>query len=689
MHDSLWHYSHIAAPSWGSHLDVHWRLEAKLFPNLSFITRAEEHSCVLVVDNAAKNCGWLADIIQDWVDGQRESDAMPGGFARFCRSSGPLQRLVHDEIKTSLATASSTLIIEVDAAAAENKRRRVPEPKFSFCSVRGFDSISKPLGTIFDHLVPIIKALAKFDTPWSKRLLDRQFNYQNLASLAVALEILERGRDWVHSRDQRRRGAFQSIAIVKRLNDSFRRDLDALVGGESPLILASGHTTGRARAVIDALRRTMTLVGPSQNVMAAGWPSGWGDKMVPVARGRVLVKWIKQHILQYFPAEGLQNALSPFDLAHWAAFDFCGGSPDVEVAALRECFAPLAECRGADLSKATGSYLATRAFADTVRRRGQKSVVLYWGEAARYHDVQRKHPDLAKLLNPALAQFLGNGELEGDFSRLKAANSGLLSPPQLRAWAKLRLDGPHPQDFENLSSQADTDTTRWISKVQRMYIKLYGNKCLAKAEAKRQSSEIPFVDKRVGVRRLRPTKRQLHEDELEALRKLPTGAPERRCIFGEPPSATDARKFADIEHDLLEGDEGAKAKFDSLAARGRTYGNQLKLDRRQRDPAITKKLESQELHLQERKRRRMMVQVDNPSASYDAGRRAVRPRAGHVLWDVGGRNPLLNGDAVRAELQKCGLATVTTREGKALRTDGGEVADLACTPSIEDFIRGV
>ena len=177
--------------------------------------------------------------------------------------------------------------------------------------MRGFDSISKPLGTISAHLIPVIRALAQYDTPWSKRLLDRQFNYLNLTTLAVALEILERGRDWVHSRDQRRRGVFQSIAVVKRLNDSSRRDLDALVGGESPLILAEGYTTGRARAVIDALHRTMALHGPAGTTVVAGWPHSWGDKMVPVARGRVLVKWIKQYIKQYSPAKGLPNALSP------------------------------------------------------------------------------------------------------------------------------------------------------------------------------------------------------------------------------------------------------------------------------------------------------------------------------------------------------------------------------------------
>ena len=286
-----------------------------MFPNLDFITRAEEHSCVLVVNNAAEHCPELRDALGDWINGTRESEALPGGFARFVSTSHQFRRHIGEAMRQQIASASADLIRNADASAspAADNAARTGEaknsgkgPNLHFSATRGFDAYVQPLRKILDNLTGILRGIATYDSVWSRRLLERQFNYQNLMTVAVGCEIFERARDWVHSRDQRRRGSFQSIAVVKRLNDAFRRDLDALVGGESPLILAEGNTTGVARKVLEALRGTLIVCGGSGSHMAASWPAAWGDRMKPVAIGRLFVRWIKQYMLQLFPSEALQ-----------------------------------------------------------------------------------------------------------------------------------------------------------------------------------------------------------------------------------------------------------------------------------------------------------------------------------------------------------------------------------------------
>ena len=63
---------------------------------------------------------------------------------------------------------------------------------------------------------------------------------KNLVSLALVVDIWLAARDWVHARDQRKRGTFGSICIAKRLNSAFLKDLHALIEQENPLALAKG-----------------------------------------------------------------------------------------------------------------------------------------------------------------------------------------------------------------------------------------------------------------------------------------------------------------------------------------------------------------------------------------------------------------------------------------------------------------
>lgn len=110
-----------------------------------------------------------------------------------------------------------------------------------------FDSFVDPLTVIFRNLKPVLTALAEEESDgkslarqWATELLDTVFSYDNLVSLALAVEVLLVGRDWVHARDQRKRGTFGSICITKRLNDSFLEELHKLIEQESPLALAKG-----------------------------------------------------------------------------------------------------------------------------------------------------------------------------------------------------------------------------------------------------------------------------------------------------------------------------------------------------------------------------------------------------------------------------------------------------------------
>lgn len=116
-----------------------------------------------------------------------------------------------------------------------------------------FDSFVDPLTVIFRNLKPILAALADEESDeksparsWATELLDTVFTYGNLVSLALVVDIWLAARDWVHARDQRKRGTFGSICITKRLNNAFLKDLHTLIEQEKPLALAQGTLRSRS-----------------------------------------------------------------------------------------------------------------------------------------------------------------------------------------------------------------------------------------------------------------------------------------------------------------------------------------------------------------------------------------------------------------------------------------------------------
>jgi hypothetical protein len=114
-------------------------------------------------------------------------------------------------------------------------------------SMPRFDSFVDPLTVIFRNLKPILAALADEESDvksparnWATELLDTVFTYGSLVSLALVVDIWLAARDWVHARDQRKRGTFGSICVTKRLNTAFLKDLHKLIEQENPLALAQG-----------------------------------------------------------------------------------------------------------------------------------------------------------------------------------------------------------------------------------------------------------------------------------------------------------------------------------------------------------------------------------------------------------------------------------------------------------------
>ena len=207
----------------------------KALPNLDFITRAEEHSCSLVLKNAAEHCDWLQPMLDAWVSGLRRSDSQPGGFARYVHNSHKFKRKLADRFDE--AAKAMDRLISLGQSALPPSRK----PELSFCMPR-FDSFVDPLSKIFRNLKPIFAALVDEEADpssksraWATEMLDTHFSYDSLVSLALATDIWTVGQKWIHTRDQHSRGCFQSICASRRFNKAFLRELDHLIMQENPL----------------------------------------------------------------------------------------------------------------------------------------------------------------------------------------------------------------------------------------------------------------------------------------------------------------------------------------------------------------------------------------------------------------------------------------------------------------------
>ena len=65
-----------------------------VLPELDFIVRAEEHSCVVVLRNASEKCEWLQPLLLSLVSGLSSGRRNPGAFARYVHNSPPFKRKV-------------------------------------------------------------------------------------------------------------------------------------------------------------------------------------------------------------------------------------------------------------------------------------------------------------------------------------------------------------------------------------------------------------------------------------------------------------------------------------------------------------------------------------------------------------------------------------------------------------------
>ena len=449
-----------------------------------------------------------------WVSALRTSPHLFGGIARYIQISPRFRRKVSERTIASVQAAVEGVVLAADQPdIAETANLDGASFNVHFCMPR-FDAMVSPLMQMFApaHLKPVLESVGDeaadptSDCPeWACETLDQVFGYDPLMSLALAIDILQEGERWVHARDQRKGGTFQSICISTRMNDAFLKILHTLVDGPNPLALAEGYRDGVARQVAELLKGQMTLRVPGSKIRAAMWPSRWEDRMAPLIKAREFVRWIEQHMAALFPCASLQASLSPFDLEHVPFHS----DPVKEEDYLRARLEPLATSRGIQLDSAVAGFLACRPLADEIRKKGTGSVQEYRGQSLR--DRGGRHPEFAKMSLPALVQFLGNGGLEGDFSSLCAIDlfKRGCSRTLLRAVAKVRLDGPHPSDFEALprrgrmeslkTSSDAVEIDKWIEDVLRMYERLFGTREMGRRETKMGTSVVVYAQK--GVRK--------------------------------------------------------------------------------------------------------------------------------------------------------------------------------------------
>ena len=128
---------------------------------------------------------------------------------------------------------------------------------------------------------------------WATEFLVGNLAWEPLVSLGLALDILAQGKDWTHSRGQRRRGVFGSICRSKSLNDSFLRQMHELIEAEKPLALSKGYTMGYARQVIDLLDKQLIIRG-TRRVRVAQRPAEWRECVKPLANARLFVIWVRK-----------------------------------------------------------------------------------------------------------------------------------------------------------------------------------------------------------------------------------------------------------------------------------------------------------------------------------------------------------------------------------------------------------
>ena len=199
-----------------------------------------------------------------------------------------------------------------------------------------------------------------------------------------------------------------------------------------------------------------------------------------------------------------------------------------------------------------------RPLALEVYLRGNATVIGSWQQAAKARDASKYYAAFAKFLYPACAQFLGNGGLEGDFSKFVSVNlfTKGLDAVLKRAIAKLRIDGPHPDEFLFLDTHESSpglprdgkavSILGWVEKVQTMYKRLFGERYMTREETNR--NQHLYLDPRRGVPRSNARsgfaqlarKRKAQSADLAT---LPASSRRRECVLGEAPSAAEKEQL--------------------------------------------------------------------------------------------------------------------------------------------------
>ena len=650
-------------------------------PNLTFITRAEEHTANLVMERAIKKCGFIEHLLQRLLTGQTTragSGKTPGGLARFLTDSPKLARRFKAQQQIAAGAARA-----LEAALGAGPASAAPGSDVRFCMPR-FDSLVDPLRSLLSQIGVVVAVLAEeAEDPtgfrdWARDLLNTAANYEALMTLGLVTDILIAARGWVHARDQKARGRFESICVSRRLNSAFVDEITALVEGDAPLALSKHYALGIGRGVYDTLRTPLALHGVrGLRTPIIAVPGDWREKMEPLIHCRELVLWAKKYVLLLFPGDSLQEALSPFDLRRW---NHCGEEAERDV--VRRTLAPLAACRGADLDLATGGYLALRHGADAQRKAGAKLVPEYWRPVLRIRKATAEFPDFARIALPMMAQFEGNGALEGDFSRIarQGAKKRQCGQDHCQDIAKVLIDGPKPIELND----------EWLGKVQSMYCRLFGGRVTAHWEKTR--SDAAYVDPRTGQKRPHCHKGQTEVERkrrkllADAAALAPTAA-DRQCVLGAAPSADEALHAALEPERRIAASKHAPV-YDALVLTGERQGQKLATDRDPGTPggaALRKSVANAHLREAEITAAIASVQAGNLDPMRDAalgqwmtGVKAARPGAPapKFLFYSAALAPNCPNPA-RALLEELGH-NVTSKFMKALMTpcDAGYVEDL-------------
>ena len=270
-------------------------------PNLDFITRAEEHSAALVLSRAVRKCDYVEPLLGKLVHNFTKQTVggrakCPGGMARFIQDSHKLRRKYSAQSMALTGKAFTDLCAKAGVAAPA----RSATSSVHFCMAR-FDCWVDPCEEMLRSVrTPISVLVDEAADPsgfqgWARGLLDSVFTYEPLVLMALTTEILRAGQAWVHGRDQRKRGTFQSICIATRLNMAFQKELHELIECENPIAFSKRYTLGTTNIVLNTLRDSYSRARSRARHACYSYVSGaaaWQGMAVDLLGWQVVAKHV-------------------------------------------------------------------------------------------------------------------------------------------------------------------------------------------------------------------------------------------------------------------------------------------------------------------------------------------------------------------------------------------------------------